>query len=1140
MLLLPSVSKACILSSNTLNFYTLPELSPAFPQLKPLSCGWVGGVDLNRSNDEDEEGEEEEEGSAGEGVSIMMCLRNKIRLVNIGETAAVKERDIEFGGCLSTVRRGNIACVADSRSYALVDVVAQQKIPLLPISSLDDQSAETQQQQAGSGAVLGREHAQEDTWPTSGSGHSRSSSVVGPKERFASQERQGHGRSSSLGIFRTESPGLGDSPRNSMVGARHGFDVPSIFQRQTSPRPTEERRASLGPDVAKPLPAPPPAERSERERVATPVLQQRQPMLLRPVIASPNDSEFLLVTGTGTSEPGLGMFVNLDGEIVRGTMEFSSFPESMVTDGKGVDLSVSMSAAAGGGGGGVEMETPEEGYVLAVVKRERDGVVGRDVEIQRWDLDPSVGGSLRQWLGIDFDVEGEGESLGIRRIVKAVEFQLPEVVDLLAQKAIRLPTLSGGGDEHEPGKHDEDASSTSEKVAKREKEERAYYSRMSHTRTSILTWTSTSIHYTLRNPLVLRLDAQLHLAQFPSPTSPSTSTSTSRTQQISPQRTPIERLLNELRGQRSTTELEFYTLAYIRQKAALLLWIDLVLQTQRRTLAFERDKRATEDALVESEIDPRFVVGFLPRIGREVLVGREGVWVQGGIGALLVKFLGEWKGFEVGKNDDPAGPVTENLLKPAKRFLQTWRRKRGNPSVVDGEHVFPTIDASLLLILLTLDASSPPGPAQPASVRAELNALVDSGVECFDRAVELLEGWGRLYVLSRLWQSKKNSAKVLETWRRILSGERDAGGEFTPQGRMEEGEREMKNYLTKLRNRNLVEEYATWLANRNPRLGVQVFADEGSRTSWSMSEVLAILRGKAPKAVKVYLEYLVFSKKQTQHIHELINYYLEIVVAALRDPELDAKNKLREGYETYRALRPPKPTYRQFIEENSGREEWSEARLRLLQLLGETGAEGGGVGYDVEEVVGKLEGWGEALVPEMIVLNGRRGKHEDAIRALTMGLGDFDMAVSYCLRGGYSSTEASISTSPSLTKAAQSDLDREQQRKKLFHTLLLSLLSLPDLTQRIERTAELLERFSSFFEISQVLELVPEGWSVEIVGPFLVKALGRLVRERNEGRVVRALYGSESLRMGVQRIECVEKMKPIVETGRRDPTTGTV
>jgi hypothetical protein len=1066
ILLLPAVSKACILSNNTLNFYTLPELSPAFPQLKPLTCGWVGGVDLNSSIQNDEEDEEE----GGGPVAIMMCLRNKIRLVNIGETA-VRERDIEFGGCLATVRRGNIACVADARSYALVDVIAQQKIPLLPISNLDEQSSE----QVGTGTL------QDELWP-SASGVERSSSAAG--SRLGVQDK-GHSRSTSLGIFRTESPGLGDSPRNSLT-ARHGFDVPAIFNRQSSPRPpvSPERRGSEGTrtsDLGKPLPAPP-GELVAAQR-STQTSPTRAFVPLRPIIASPNESEFLLVTGTAPNESSVGMFVNSDGDVVRGSMEFASFPESMLVDGKGIDLSVSTSQ--------VDVEAQEEGYVLSVVRRELDGEIRKDVEIQRWDVEAGEGAAYKSWLGISTHTSAGAVNgtLGIRKIIEEVEFDLSEVVEKLAPKAIRIV--------------DTDGQPNVEKVTKRENEERTYYQRMSKTKTAITLWTGDKVYWTMRNPLILRLDARLRLAE---------KASSDGDALIAPQRKLIESLINDLRGQRSRTELEFYTLSYIRQKAALLLFIDLVLQTTAGTIAFEHDKRSTEEALVESDIDPRFVLHFLPGICDEILQAPEGIWVQGGIKGLVELFLQQHDSSKIPL--DPKGPFGDNLLHVIKRFLLIWRRKRGNPSVIDGEHVFPTVDAALLRILLTLDEQSPRGPATAGSVRAELNTVVDSGVECFDRAVQLLEQHRRLYILSRLYQSRKSAAMVLATWKRIIAGEEDAGGEFV------DGEHELKVYLTKLRNRKLVEEYGTWLAARNPKLGVQVFADDSSRTTWTPADALALLRKKAPAAVKEYLEYLVFAKKQTQHINELIAYYLDIVVDELASSPASC-DILTQTYETYRALQPPKPTYRQFIEDNAVPAEWWQSRLRLLQLLG--GTQGAAASYDVETVLRRLQAYEDALVPEMIILNGRQGQHGRAIRLLTHGLGDFDMAISYCLRGGYST-----SPSPSSATDVAADALYEQQAT-LFKTLLTEFLSIEDVTDRIERTSELLERFGGWFEVEYVLGVLPSQWSVEIFGGYIARALGRLVRDRNESRVVRALTGSQNLRLNVEKIERIEELGSVVE-----------
>ena len=91
ILILPDAGKACVLCNATLTFYTLPELSPAFGgKIKQAGCTWVGGLDL------DEVGQEHDDVN---GTVVVICLRQKLRLIRIGEVPR-KIRDIELGGCL--------------------------------------------------------------------------------------------------------------------------------------------------------------------------------------------------------------------------------------------------------------------------------------------------------------------------------------------------------------------------------------------------------------------------------------------------------------------------------------------------------------------------------------------------------------------------------------------------------------------------------------------------------------------------------------------------------------------------------------------------------------------------------------------------------------------------------------------------------------------------------------------------------------------------------------------------------------------------------------------------------------------------------------------------------------------------------
>lgn len=254
-------------------------------------------------------------------------------------------------------------------------------------------------------------------------------------------------------------------------------------------------------------------------------------------------------------------------------------------------------------------------------------------------------------------------------------------------------------------------------------------------------------------------------------------------------------------------------------------------------------------------------------------------------------------------------------------------------------------------------------------------------------------------------------------------------------------------------------------------------------------------------------------------MNELITFYLDIVVDELEQSS-SSREILLETYETYRALQPPKPTYRQFITDNATTAEWWNSRLRLLQLLGSN--QPATSAYDVPTILSRLEPYEQELVPEMIILNGRQGRHQEAIRLLTRGLGDFDTAISYCLLGGSSIFRPA-------GYVPQSEIPSHAEQSRLFNFLLQEFLRLDDISQRIERTGELLERFSGWFDVAEVLELIPDEWSVDVLGAFLINALRRLVRERAETNIAKSLNGAMNLQLGVELADKIEEAGPTIE-----------
>ncbi|GAB7359841.1 hypothetical protein MBLNU230_g7370t1 [Neophaeotheca triangularis] len=1043
ILILPAAGKACILCNGTLTFYTLPELSPAFGgKIQQAGCTWVGGLDSN-----DEGSETDTHG----GTSIVICLKQRLRLIRIGEEAR-KIRDIELGGVLALQRRGDLACVADGKSYSLLDVVNQRKNDLFPIASAIEEPVPALPSRA-------------DLTPP-GRQASRSFSNTSPV-----REGRGHNRNASLHVSSRQHDQLRPDSnvawpaRNS---SRRHVSSPQPAIRDPSPQESAEARTE---------------EQQAPSAIGTepsaPVIPSK-PLL--PHILSPTASEFLLVTGTRVTEPAVGMFVNLDGDVSRGTLEFSSYPSSLVLDNDEDASSISASGESAG-------------HALALVQTETATGLGFTLEIQRWAGDSGETTSSKEWLHLTLssNPSADGQqsaSAGLRQATSSAEIGMFEV-----STTIRLRRLA----RKHPAEVDND------KESRRNAEEDRFAARFSAVNSNVLLYSDSQVQWLVRNPLLVQLDSQLKAA-----------VQHNTSGELAIDVHVAQRIVNGVRGQEPKSELEFLTLTYIRQKASLLLFGYLLMQTSAGVIAYEHDKRRAEEALAQGDIDPRVVLDLVSPLADEVVEGSDGIWIPQGLRD-TADMLREFRSVKM--SEDVRGPYGDNLLGVIKRYLSSWRKKKGFGSVADETHVFQSVDAALLHVLLLLDQHSPRGPATPGSIRAELNDVVDKGVDCFERAVKLFEQFQRLHLLSRLYQSKRLSAKVLGTWKRILEGEHDEGGELI------EGEQDIRRYLTKLRDLSLVQDYGAWLADRNPKLGVQVFADDNNKVKFQPAEAVAILKEKAPGAVKDYLEHLVFGKNHVQYVNDLIAFYLDTVLNEL-EASPESRETLIQSYETYRALRPPKPTYRQFITDNAIDAEWWHNRLRLLQLIG--GSHGAASSYDVHKLGDRLSPYSNELVPEMIILNGRQGAHDQALRLLTHGLGDYDTAIRYCLLGGSSIFHTTSSSPLSSASAAETPLPSKQEQSRLFSHLLHEFFAIDDETERLERTAELLERFAQWFDLAEVLGMLPDSWNVEQVSGFLVHALRALVRERNETVVVKALSGAQNLKRSAEFGEKVGGMKAVV------------
>lgn len=803
IVLLPAVNKACVLCNGTVTFYLMPELSPAFGNTKVSNCWWIGGLDLNADTD------------GFENPVVMIADHSKIMLVRIGDEAR-RIRNIQFPGCLVAARRGTIACAADTHAYSLLDVEHQQKIPLFPISSSNEAFE--------SGRV-------EDILPVPQHIPKRSPSPSQP-----SLGGQGHTRATSTGsdTFGTQpdrassvTPDLSASsgtPPRSTSQERDQKAWPNLSQ-----EPAQEQQPTTA-ENSKPLPS----------------LPQRAVARLKPHMLSPTPSEFLLVTGTEETEPGVGMFVNLDGDVVpRGTINFHRYPESIVIDRGESDNILRPN------------DDTQGERVLAVVDASQNGKACKRLEVQRWDIDSAEAENQRKWVEIPLTEDAKPVHIGLRHTTSPSELAFHQMGYLLQRVRLKTPPLppqvpasdprtQASIEQHQKEKElfesqltDSDGSRKGDTTPERDWEternaEEARFARgLSTIRGSLIMWVGNQIWRVLRNPSTIQFDDALQNAQDLD------------SEHKTLDRDAIAAIIELVQKSEPKSEAEFLGLNYVKQKASILLFKDLI--SLDPTDRGETTIKATEQALITGEVDPRVVLLLVPLLQPEVLQGPQGIWIHAGLAAIAEPLVQQ-----IDKEKDTGSDVLEMV----KRFLFSWQQKRGYGSIMDDTYVFDSVDAALLHLLLERDSGMAAQQRAISPIRQELNMLVDNWKGNFDRAVTLLEDYRRLFILSRLYQSRKMSRNVLRTWRRIVEGETDAGGDVTGPGI----EAQMRRYLVKIKDVQLVEEYGSWLAGRNPSLGIQVFADNNSRVQLEAADVVALLKERAPNAVQEYLEHLVFSK----------------------------------------------------------------------------------------------------------------------------------------------------------------------------------------------------------------------------------------------------------------------------------------
>ncbi|KAK9480132.1 hypothetical protein V1514DRAFT_208553 [Lipomyces japonicus] len=131
IMLLPTISRALVLSHHSISFFSLPEFSP-------IGLGRIREVN-SMSLDLDSVPT-----SAGEEVRVTVFTKKLIRVVRVREKDLRLVKDIDYPSALVGIQRSSLALVANQHSYDLIDLNSVQKIPLFAVCNNPDSSVQLQ------------------------------------------------------------------------------------------------------------------------------------------------------------------------------------------------------------------------------------------------------------------------------------------------------------------------------------------------------------------------------------------------------------------------------------------------------------------------------------------------------------------------------------------------------------------------------------------------------------------------------------------------------------------------------------------------------------------------------------------------------------------------------------------------------------------------------------------------------------------------------------------------------------------------------------------------------------------------------------------------------------------------------------
>ncbi|BGP33373.1 hypothetical protein JCM10296v2_005173 [Rhodotorula toruloides] len=574
------------------------------------------------------------------------------------------------------------------------------------------------------------------------------------------------------------------------------------------------------------------------------------------------------------------------------------------------------------------------------------------------------------------------------------------------------------------------------------------------------------------------------------------------------------------------------------------------------------------DLFARARSDPRMVVRMFPNLRRPLMAPGDEVTVCKGVldEVRSARTIDEYILNNLNRNYSPhlkpnvelAATTVElrNSLAMTARdclmsYLLKWRAARRSGEGEDGmagdsRKVDMVVDTTLVKLLAE--------QSRPDDIRDLLSGPHDCVVKEVEQA--LLDA-GLYQLLAAILLEKSETARVLEIWSRIIDGEY-ADESF------KDGLQRVFDLTWRSKDKLLVEKYGLWMLKHDQSRALRLFSDPKQTITFDTRDLFAKMSKVDPDAADRFLESTVLQKRDLDsRLHaDLVKRYIGRLGELLADAE--AKAHVREQESAYASLvasTSNPPAFLAFLtarsSADSSRALLDRVRLKAALFLS------GSTKYDVQAAKQELEEMEvkglRGLTLERAIVYGKLHLDRQALSLLINNLHDLASAEAYCLQSGDPLAQADVVAATSKldlpfkrNRKALSAARREEEerRKQALAKLLVEMClrrpqsgSFSEETEKTdegavpkERVARLLETQAVHLDTLEVLSLVPDDYSLQVISRYLSRSLRRSLHVQQERSILKSLALGQNLVLQERAFELQARLGPTVEA--KDDTKG--